>query len=182
MVTFNGRSTFDQMDADRLHSWVTEAESQFTSEEHRRARKSVAYLRSKLRGPGLLMPRINLSSVINLAAVFIVLVCLISAGRGSPLLAELRTEYTGGEVFQGSFTMHGGYLLTFLCFAGMTVGWPKWLRAIIAVVGFSSLLWAFVFGMILIVSAKGAVGGFAALVFIGLIVWFIFLVAKSGNR
>lgn len=182
MVTFNGRSTFYQKDANRLHSWVAEAEQQFTPEEHRRARKAVAYLNSKLRGPSKLVPRITLSSVINLAAVFIVLICLISAGRGSPLLAELHAEYTSGEVFQGSLTMHGGYLLTFLCFAGMTVGWPKWLRASIAVVGFASLLWVFVNGMILIVSAKGAVGGFAALVFIGLIVWFIFLVAKSGNR
>lgn len=181
MVILNGR-TIDRFDADRLHDWVASAESEFTPEEHRRAKRAVTYLKSKVRGPSVLAPRVSLYSVVNLIAVFIVLICLMGTGRASPMLAQLHAEFSSGDVLKGALMVQGGYLLTFLCFAGMSVGWPLWLRVVIAILGFASLLWIFITGMVLIVSAKGAVGGFAALIFVGLIVWFIFLVAKSGNR
>lgn len=181
MVTLNGQ-TLDRFDADRLRDWVVSAEQEFTPEEHRRARKSVTYLRSRIRGTHSLTPRISLSSVINLVAVLTVLFYLMGMGHSSPLLAELHAEGSPGEIFQGTIMVQGCYLLTFLCFAALTVGWPKWIRVGAAIIGFVSLLWLFICGMVLIVSANGPVGGFNAFVFIGLIIWFIVLLARSGNR
>lgn len=181
MVTLSGR-TFNHSDALRLQNWVNSGEHGFTTDEQYRARKAVSYLKSKNRGPSDLRPRVGVSTLVNLVLVFILLFNLMGLGRDSPFWAEVNELGTPSEIAFFTFMVHAPYVLVFLCFAGILVGWAKWLRVIIAILGFIGLLWLFPTGMFAIVSAQGAVGGFAAFAFIGLIVWFIILVVKGGDR
>lgn len=181
MVNLSGR-TFDHLDAVRLQNWVSSGEQGFNPDEQYRARSAVSYLKSKIRGQSGLRPRGSVSTLINLVLVFVLLFNLMGLGRGGPLWAEINEHGTPSEVSVFTFMAYAPYLLVFLCFAGILVGWAKWLRVIISILGFIGLLWLFPAGMIAIVSAQGGVGGFAAFAFIGLIVWFIILVVKSGDR
>lgn len=181
MFTLNGRE-IDRSYASQLQTWVAGAESEFTPDEYRRARRATAYLGARVQGPSSLAPRITVFSIVNLVGVLLVLVILLSAGHGSMALAELREYGTPGEVFTGLALGTGAYPLTFLCFAALTVGWPKWIRVIAAVVGFPALLWLFITGMALINTSSSGMGGLAASLYVGLIVWFIVLFVRGGQK
>lgn len=154
-------------DAAGLRRWVDASEAQFTEEEYRRVKQSVAFAEQRTAGPSSFAPRATLSSVFYLLVPAVVLTLSAS---------DLRARYGGDGLFsQPGIVLFIATILpltfAFLCFAAVAVGWPKWIHVTALVLGCVSLLWA------------AAITPFASSwIFLLLIGWLVFMFVKGARR